>query len=255
MRRRQWVNPAFEKDPQVIRLLELLPDGFDSSGDLLWDGRNKIRAISGMVVKRFKHPNLAQQVGYWFRSYKARRAFANGMELVKRGFDTPTPIAAIELRSGLLLKEGFYICRPLNAQAESIEPRIDCDDWDHALAQSFAHFAAELHSAGVLHNDLNDTNVFYELLSDGSYHFSVIDINRMKFYAPGQEIPTWEWIENLTRFTKRMDLYEYVIRYYLRERGIDEEQIIGQCLAQKRSHDLKRYRRKRILHLFKKKKK
>lgn len=255
MRKLQWVNPAYQNDERLTKLLAALPESFDNRGTLIWNGRNKIRDIEGLIVKRFKHPSLLQQVGYWFRRHKAQKAFENGMELSRRGFDTPTPIAAAELRSGLSLQFAYYVCEALPPKAEPIEKLIDRDDWDHALAKAFAQFMAQLHKAGILHNDLNDTNVLYELREDGQYHFVLIDINRMKFFAQGEEIPTWDWIENMTRFTGRLDLFEFVIREYAKARNMDEEAIAQRGVAQKRTHDKNWYRRKRFLHLFKQKRK
>lgn len=255
MKKKQWIDPAYEADPRLKRLLERLPESFDSQGSLIWNGRNKIRNIDGLIVKRFKHPSLLQQLGYWFRWHKAHKAFANGQELIRRGFDTPSPIAAAELWSGCSLQFAYYVCEAVNPKAEPIETYIDRDDWDRDVAQAFAQFAAQLHEAGILHNDLNDTNVLVERKGDGTYHFTLIDINRMKFFAKGEEIPTTEWIENLTRYTGRLDLFEFVIREYAKVRGMDEEAIAKRGVAQKRAHDKNWYRRKRFLHLFKQKRK
>ena len=255
MRKVQWVNPAYQSDQRVTRLLAGLPESFDNQGSLLWNGRNKIRDIEGLIVKRFKHPSLLQQVGYWFRRHKARKAYENGLELTRRGFDTPTPIAAAELRSGCSLQFAYYVCEALPPEAQAIEGLLDREDWDKSLARAFAQYVALLHEAGILHNDLNDTNVHWEKRADGQYHFLLIDINRMKFFAPGQEIPAREWIENLTRFTRRLDLFEYVIREYAKARGMDEQAIAQRGVAQKRTHDRNWYRRKRFLHMFKQKRK
>lgn len=255
MRKIEWINPAYQGDERLTRLLADLPQSFDTQGTLIWNGRNKIRDIEGLIVKRFKHPSLLQQVGYWFRRHKARKAFENGLELMRRGFDTPTPIAAAELRSGKSLHFAYYVCEALPPNAEPIEKLLDCDNWDRSLAQAFARYVAQLHEAGILHNDLNDTNVLYELREDGQYHFILIDINRMKFFAQGQEIPTREWIENLTRFTGRLDLFEFVIREYAKARDLDVEAIAKRGVEQKRTHDRNWYRRKRFLHMFKQKRK
>ncbi len=255
MRKRQWINPRYEDDPRLKNLLAGLPATFDNKGTLIWNGRNKIRDIEGLIVKRFKHPSLLQQIGYLFRHHKARKAFDNGIELIRRGFDTPMPIAAAELWQGRSLEFAYYVSEAVRPDALAIELKLDHDDWDRPLAQAFAQYAAQLHEAGILHNDLNDTNVLYQVKPDGKYHFSLIDINRMKFYPGGKKLPTREWIENLTRFTGRLDLFEYVIREYAKVRGLDEESIAERAVEQKKQHDRNWYRRKRFLHAFKQKRK
>ena len=256
------INPKFANSARLLSFVESLPAVFADGGKLIWDGRNKIKlftlaaddADSGdmhVIVKRFKHLNLLQKIIYIFRRSKASKAFRNGMELCRRGFDTPTPIACVETRQGPCIKEMFYLCDETTLQ--SIEGQTDRPDWNKGLAAAFARYAAALHGKGILHNDLNDTNVLYAPLPDGDFRFAVIDINRMKFYPEGQRIPDRECIENLTRFTGRIDLFEHVIREYAKARGLDEEDWANKAVAQKRRHDRNWYRRKRLLHPMKKK--
>ena len=249
------INPDYAGRQWLRDFVNRLPDAFDTGGKMLWDKRNKIKAfnVDGnvVVVKRFKQLNALQKLIYALRRHKALKAFANGMELRHRGFETPEPMACVELRCGPFLKDAFYLCGETSDQ--SVEARFDRPDWDRELATAFAHYAASLHEKGVLHNDLNDTNVLYAPLPDGGFRFAVIDINRMKFYPEGQRIPDHECIENLTRFTGRLDLFEHVIREYAKARGLDDEDWASKGVAQKRRHDRNWYRRKRLLHPMKKK--
>lgn len=257
----QEVNTAYATNRSLMQLIDSLPNSFDNGGVLLWNGRNKIKSFNiptdngsvEVVVKRFKHLSLIQKAVYAIRRHKARKAYYNGLELVKRGVRTPAPIAFVEQRNGLWLTDAYYICEA--TKLKSIEGEIDRDDWNYKLATAFGHFVAYLHSKGVLHHDLNDTNVLYDTDGVGNYHFEVIDINRMKFYDSGDNIPQKECIENLTRFTGRLDLFEYVTRAYASARNLEDvESFVERAVAQKRLHDLKWRRRKRFSRLFKHKK-
>ena len=245
-----YINPDYADRQWLRDFIDQLPEAFATEGTLLWDGRNKIKAFhvadTVVVAKRFKPLSAFQKLIYAFRRHKAHKAFLNGMELRRRGFDTPEPLACVEFRQGPWLKDAFYLCR--QTTYPSVESHFDRPDWDHELATAFARYAASLHEKGVLHNDLNDTNVLYSSQPDGSYHFAVIDINRMKFYPPGSLIPDKECIENLTRFTGRIDLFKHVIREYAKTRGLDEEEWAQKGVAQKKRHDRNWYRRKRLLH-------
>lgn len=257
---RYFINPKFANVKSLRKYMEALPQSFWQGGKILWNKRNKIKAFDlptncdgkqqyTIVVKRFKHLNIIQKLIYFFRPHKARRAFLNGMELVKREVSTPDPIAAVEIKAGLWLKEAFYICDETTLQ--SIESETDRDDWNRQLAAAFANFVADLHSKGILHNDLNDTNVLYENDENNTYHFSVIDINRMKFYPVGENIPDNECIENLTRFTGRLDLFEFVAREYAKARNLDADAWVAKSLRQKAQHDRNWRRRKALLHPIK----
>ncbi|MBD9300354.1 MAG: hypothetical protein EGS41_10505 [Prevotella sp.] len=119
------------------------------------------------------------------------------------------------------------------------------------MAEDYAHFVARLHQKGVIDIDLNSGNVFYRLQDDGHYTFSLIDINRMIFYADTEYPPLAECMENLTRFTGRMDVFEYVAREYVKARGMDEG-MVQRFVETKKTHDRNWKRRKAITHPFKK---
>lgn len=256
------INIPYNNYAQLVQIIDNLPKSFESQGDVLWEKRNIIKVLNyeddrnnlrKIVIKRFKRLNLIQKVVYAIRKHKARKAYYNALELVKRGVQTPAPVAFVEQRNGLWLTDAYYICEATGLK--SIEGEVDRDDWNHRLATAFGQFVAMLHSKGVLHHDLNDTNVLYGTDPAGNYRFEVIDINRMKFYDCGDDIPEKECIENLTRFTGRIDLFEFVIRAYASARNLkDTEAFAKRAIAQKRLHDLKWRRRKRFSRLFKQKK-
>ena len=255
------INPRYADSKSLQDYIEKLPAAFLEGGTLLWGGRNKIKSYAVepaladgvIVVKRFKRPNAIQALGYLFRAHKARKAYLNGMQLVERGVQTPVPVACVEIKNGPWLQDAYYICGATSLPC--IEGQTDRDDWNKELASAFAKYAATLHNRGVLHHDLNDTNVLYSAAADGGYDFTVIDINRMAFYADGAQIPVKECIENLTRFTGRIDLFEYVARVYAEARGLDVEPFAQKAVAQKLRHDRNWYRRKRFGRIFKRKKK
>lgn len=220
-------------------------ENFESSGVVLFSGRNVIKSMvvdgQDVVVKRFRRPNFFQKIAYtFFCKTKAYKAFHNAKTLIERGFSTPVPIRYIETFRFGLVDYCYFISG--HDDDPPIEQLLDRDDWDRELATHFARFVADLHARGVLHHDLNDTNVRYST----DFRFSLIDINRMKFYPLGQDIPLRECLDNLTRFTGRMDLFEYVVREYSRTRKLDEQQTTRLALDIKTVHDRNWYRRKRF---------
>ena len=241
---------------------------FEKEGRVIFAGRNVIKLMEmdgeKVVVKRFRRPNIMQKIVYtFFRKTKAYRAFHNGEELIRRGFATPKPIKYIETRRYGLIDYCYYITgTDFNPPIEDLTDR---DDWDSAMAAAFGRFVAQLHSKGVLHHDLNDTNVRFILRlaqemgyegyesSEGSerFTFSLIDINRMTFYPLDKEIPLRVCLDNLTRFTGRYDLFEYVVREYAKTRGLDIEATAALALKIKTKHDRNWRRRKRFTGFFK----
>lgn len=250
IRQKTHIAEKYQNHGELKDFIYALPTSFDQCGELLWNGRNKIKMFTlggteKIVVKRFKSLSFFQKIGYCFQKHKAYNAFHNGERMIHLGIHTPTPIAYIIQYKNLFISDAFYICE--SCDMAPIEDLLYRDDWNEPLATDFACFVATLHQKGILHHDLNDTNVRFIKQQDGSYDFSLIDINRMSFYDSIDKIPMKERIENLTRFTGRYDLFSYVIKIYAHEFKLNEKWV-RQAIEQKKRHDRNWYRRKRILH-------
>ena len=220
---------------------------FDKEGTVIFNGRNTIKVFNAggreIVVKRFQRPDFIKKIIYtFFRKSKAYRSFYNATELIRRGISTPAPIEYSETKRFGLIDFCYYVCE--RNDDPPVEDLIDRDDWNHELAAALAAFSAKLHCKGILHKDFNDTNIRY----DKDFNFSLIDLNRMTFYPEGTEIPINICLDNLTRFTGRMDLFEYVIRQYASCRNLDVEKTTQAALKIKRRHDRNWRIRKSICH-------
>jgi tRNA A-37 threonylcarbamoyl transferase component Bud32 len=241
--------------------MEQIHETFDTYGKTLHDERNVIKSYhlkttdntsKEVIVKRYKRPNPFQRIVYsFFRKSKAERSFFNAQELRNRGVETPHEIAFIEQKKHLLLEYGYYI-------SESIyDPPIEKElilpaDFNKNMAESFANYAVQLHAKGILHHDLNSTNVLYHEMENGDYTFSIIDINRMKIFAEKKYPPAKACLRSLTKFTTRMDLFEYVVRCYCNTRNLNEA-FVQKAIRLKEIHDRKRKKRKAFLKKFKSK--
>lgn len=222
-----------------------------ATGQLLYRGRNEVRLFEHegrqWVVKRYKRHDIVKRIVYtFFRKNKARRSYENGLQLLHRGFQTPAPVAFMERRSMGLIAQVYYVCAYTAAQP--IRPRlIEQEPFDEALATAYARYVARLHAAGVLHRDLNPTNVlFYE--HEGRFDFELIDINRMTFY--NGPVPKSECMENLTLFYWLTPAYRFVLKEYARQRGWTDEDV-SEAIRVKERHDRRWIRRKQITHLGK----
>jgi len=248
------INPHYKNSQELLDFIKKLPNIFDKEGETLYDERNIIKCFriraERIVVKRYKCPNFIQQFIYsFFRKSKAERAFSNGMQLKEAGISTPEPIAYFEDWKTGLFKYGYYLSGYDNSPAIRGE-LIEKEDFNETMAEDFAFFAAELHNKGILHHDLNSTNVLYQASeSNGHYTFSVIDINRMTFKK--NKLTLFECLDNLTRFTGRMDLFEFVLQKYISYRGLPFEETLQKAIAVKTKHDKDWYRRKAFLKKIK----
>jgi tRNA A-37 threonylcarbamoyl transferase component Bud32 len=257
------INTPYKGYAQLVQIIDELPEIFETGGDVLWEKRNTIKAFSydddknqqrKTVIKRFKRPNFIQKLIYTVCKHKARKAYCNGQKLRSLGIATPEPIAFVELRRGVWLTDAYYMSEPTSLA--SINTEINKDGWNRKLAWAFGSFLATLHDKGIMHHDLNGTNVLFGVNDANDYYFELLDINRMKFYRCGDDIPETQAIENLTRFTDRLDLFEHVVRAYAEARHIeDKEGFVARAIVQKGRHHLRWRRRKAFCRLFKRKKK
>lgn len=243
--------------PEYLHLeswVDQIPQLFTTQqGTLLYNGRNQIRLFEvrgeKLVVKRYKRHDLFKMLVYtFFRPSKARRAYENATALREHHVNTPHEVAYIEERRAGLIQQVYFICAYTNW--EPIKPRlIEQSPYDENLAMAYAHFVASLHEAGILHRDLNPTNVLYQH-QNGKYEFQLIDINRMQFFDGA--VPKAECMENLTLFWWLTPVYRFILQVYAADRGWSEKEIEEACEV-KRQHDRRWVRRKRITHMFRKK--
>ena len=227
--------------PQLATLMAELPCRCQNGeGTLLHDGRNKLRLFTTpgggqLVVKQFPRMGMLKAVIYsFFRQNKARRSYDNARELLGRGVSTPRPIACIEVRQGPLLRQAFYVSdyTPLPAVCERL---VDLHPYDRTMTGDFARFVASLHERGIIHRDLNNTNVLYRAAEDGHYDFTLIDVNRVDFYAPGA-VPLDVCLRNLTLFSHLTDMFREFLGAYLQARSLAPA-LYDKAVSIKQSHD------------------
>lgn len=191
------INPSYSI---LTDFIQHLPEAFDTEGDVIYTGRNILKRyqIQGLdlVVKSFKIPIFINRLAYTFlRKSKACRSYEYAFEILQRGCDTPAPIAYIEeYRSGLLYRS--YYVSIYDAASETVRPYVSGDIADPGnLFKSLACYTAKLHEAGILHIDYSPGNILFGKNPDGSYRFSLIDINRLCF----KELTLDECLRNFDR--------------------------------------------------------
>lgn len=218
------INPKYESERPFI---EQLPIIFEKEGEFIYNKRNQVKRFlvdgNERMVKRYKTPSLIQRIIYsTIRKTKARRAFEFAGKMRSLGIDTPESIAYIEQRDGLLFSIGYFIAEACHDEDLRSVLR-DQDIFDKELADQLTAFLVYMHKRGVMHGDLNLSNILYRKES-GHYHFTVIDTNRSIFK---EHLTQMECLNNLKRLTHRLDLMDYIIRRYAQLRDWDEEETIS----------------------------
>ncbi|MEJ7644680.1 MAG: lipopolysaccharide kinase InaA family protein [Chryseolinea sp.] len=245
------INPEFEF---LGDFLADLPHRFNSLGILLHAHRNIIRedTVKGvrLVVKSFKRIYLPNKIRYtYFYPSKAQRAYDNAHVLLSNGFNTPRPLAYLEIVKRGLIDEMFFVSEYTDfASLEKIhkDPAIATPE----LLMAFAAFTFSLHRNNIYHVDYNLGNILTNFVN-GEYQFALIDNNRMLFKSIGFN----EGIGNFVRLGLSSDQLTIIGKEYARLWKVDESigirLLFEKKLAQSRKFERNRSM-KRALSIFRK---
>ncbi|MCR5004194.1 MAG: lipopolysaccharide kinase InaA family protein [Bacteroidales bacterium] len=244
------ITAGFEAASEFI---ERIPEIFDDpSQGLVIDARRNVLKVfdtpwGKWVVKHYRRPNGFQRFVYTFlRKPKSKRAFLYASRLAAMGIDTPKAVAFVDRGEGTLFSDGYFFSE-MTSDPCVFDALTGPEVIDRRLAYEAAAFMAKIHEKGVLHGDLNLTNIMFRPEGDG-WAFSVIDTNRCKFR---KHLSRKECLHELRRVSHRKDLFEILIRDYAKVRGWDEEKTLEATLTQ-----LKNFERwESVKHWFKNRKK
>lgn len=197
--------------------IESIPNRFDSpAAETLSSGRNIVRRFTlddgrKVVVKKYVRMTAANRLLYsTVRHTKARRAYDHAVRLLSLGIATPTPVAYIEIYRAGILRDSYFIsedrpdalCSELFAgdMSEELKP----------LLSELVDFLVFVHDRGVLHDDLNASNIMWRKGCHGS-EFALIDINRMKFK---RRLSMRRRLVNLRKLSCPVLIYLYITGLY-----------------------------------------
>ncbi|MDR3060572.1 MAG: tyrosine protein kinase [Dysgonamonadaceae bacterium] len=167
--------------------IERIPVDFSKKGESIYKARNELKLFSiegvDLIVKSFKKPHFINKIMYsFFRSSKAERSYENALKIEEKGFNTPAPVAYIELYKKGMISGSYYVslnCTFSRSFREfDLRPGTFNKKTDILLA--FADFTAEIHEAGIYHQDYSNGNILFRKTNE-NIEFSLIDINRMFF--------------------------------------------------------------------------
>lgn len=248
------INPLYAGDKSIESFVVGLHDSFNNNGRIVYNKRNTLKIMSTgseampeVAVKKFKPLGFLRGFYYTYigRS-KSERCFDYAIELEARGITTPEPLAYVEVSHFGVVKYCYYVCKSVELPA-IINGIYREDSYDDTMAQNFASMAATMHCAGVVHGDLNCDNVLYRQNHDGTFSFTLIDINRMKFYPRGTTVPDHEAMADMCCFTRSLKIMRKVAIYYVKARGWDSD-MIDVMVEMKRKFNRRRAIKKHIVH-------
>lgn len=140
----------------------------------------------------------------------AQRSYENALQLYYRDIGTAAPVGYIEQRKHGFFHTGWFISvyLPLPTLDEVYRRTTDRDKRDK-LASDFMDFTLKLFKEGIIDHDYNASNIL-AYNDGGRWHFSLVDINRLRFVRKrrlNDEMHAMEQLgvsaEDLVRFLPR----------------------------------------------------
>lgn len=241
------IHPDFQN--QSTALDQIIAD-FDKSGTLFGDGkRNKIKLfdLDGKTVnvKSFKVPNFVNRVVYnFFRRSKAERSYEFANKLLQKGIGTPQPIAYFENFETLLLADSYYVSEHLQCDLTYRELITEPDYPEHEIIlRQFVRFSFNLHENGIEFLDHTPGNTLIKKISDGTYEFFLVDLNRMNFH---ETMSLAQRIDNMSKLTSKREMVEVMADEYARLIGKPYDEILKMMARQTELHRERFLRKRRI---------
>lgn len=138
-------------------------------------------------VKMYPHKMLFDQ----FKSSKAKRSWNGAMELMRRGIGTAHPVAYFEKLGDTSLKQNFYVCEFVQAEANIGQIfsafAQGATTFKHVQAEEvyfqFAQFCNQLHGRLVYFRDFSGGNILVNINAQQQLSFTLIDTARIRTFA------------------------------------------------------------------------
>ncbi|HTF16975.1 MAG TPA: lipopolysaccharide kinase InaA family protein [Chryseolinea sp.] len=240
------LNSRFEHLRQYI---EEIPGQMESRGDVMESGRNLIKQdhVAGihLVIKSYRRIYFPNKIRYsYFYPSKAQRAYDYAQVLIANGFNTPAPIAYIEVRENSLIQSSFFICEYTNLTTLTavVQGKVDPPS---DLMVELARFTYSLHLKHLYHIDYSVGNILYKQ-SEGRIDFALIDNNRMKF-GP---VSFKEGIRNLVRLGLPVSQLTLLAEEYTRLRNVNVYVGLACFFRYKRADVLRRENKHKLKKFF-----
>jgi serine/threonine protein kinase len=207
-------HPVFRES--ISKGKELLND---PSARIILDTRNRVGAVripfdeeetKEIVIKEFRIQGI-NKIKSLLLSSKSLKAWRGGMSLLEAGIQTPFPIAYIERRKGLVLKECYYL-------AEYVDHLVEIrglfrslpENKLKKLVEDLALFLALTLKKGIIHKDLSDGNILVRSDENGVFTFYITDTNRIR----NRKIIFFKGVKYLIRLGIPFEFQKYFLSKY-----------------------------------------
>ncbi len=205
----------------VISLPELLHMG---EGRVIHRGRNELRLLEYVgeeyVVKAFGRADIVNRFVYAsLRGSKARRSFEHAIALDEIGVPTPEPVAYMDVRKGLTLRESYYVCRKSHCPHRYEDLFYQEFSYAEEVLREIGRVTARMHNNGIMHLDYGRGNILFGRGGDGGIELDIVDLNRMR----KGRVDMKAGCKNLDRLPATPEMHRWLAEEYALARGFSAD--------------------------------
>jgi hypothetical protein len=176
----------------------------------LWNIAHPLDPRQQLTVK-YNRPSSVKRIAHYFKPSKGRRHWDAASTMLKRGINTPVPVAFYERHRRSGIYESYYVCQFIPEafsarqvcaafrQGEAEFRGLDKHQWFELLTG----FICRMHDAWILHRDLSVGNLLLTQDVDGLVTPYLIDVGRV--YLSPKPLAGRQRILDLMRICYKLD--------------------------------------------------
>jgi RIO-like serine/threonine protein kinase len=218
---------------QLNNWIKEIPSFFASQGAFLYKSRNELKVydtdFGKLVVKSFRIPHIINRIAYsYLRFSKAERSYSYSLEILKRGFEIPRPVAYLELFKAGLLSESYFISTYSDGLLMRNFSFIKAmTEEDVGILKAFACYTARLHEKEIFHPDYSNGNILYKKEGENVI-FDLVDVNRIRFEKVTEKMA----YKAFHRMDLSIEMLDIVAKEYAVQRQMDVEKSVVEIKKQ-----------------------
>ena len=193
----------------------------------IWSVEDPRDASQSLVVKQPVRIAWHKQILDRRKPSKALRSWNGTSELLRRGIDSPAPVAFFEHRDPAQMLQNWFICEhfPSKLSARSFfvayaggESKVEGYTFEEFVYR-IIRYIRRMHRRGVIFRDLSGGNVLVQVQADGKLKFSLIDTARARFQMRRYSLSAR--VADLKRLCSKLDPEHqaYFMSAYLEKEG------------------------------------
>lgn len=177
----------------------------------VWSIKNPLNPDEILVVKENRAQGL-KKFSYRFKASKGERHWNNASEMIRRGVNSPKPIAYFERTKNAAITHNYYVCEFVADAFSARDAFMAFAEGEYQYAgfdkgtvyRAIAKFTCKMHNNQIVHYDLSGGNLLMTRNSHDQIDVTVIDIGRAAIFD-GKRITEKMRLIDLMRICYKLD--------------------------------------------------